>query len=310
MKARSKIQQLKTLASYQWGLFSSAQAEGVELQRSEITRLIKNNSIERIRRGIYAIDDSGGDPNIDIKAAWMSLYPKQTASERLSDPHYDAIIAGRTAAALHKIGDFYPSPFSFAVKKRRQTRQDDIICHVWEINPSDIIIVDSLPVTSPERTIADLIRLNEDPSLIGSALNDAIKLKKGFDYDRFVELLSPLASRNGFKKGDGESFASSLFSQYISSGMEKHFLSIANDIVRFNVANISELFHDVAQNALSNVYSTNEYDDIKQIISNIAELSVDLTSSLDLTSSIKAIQELSSIAEGSERRADEIRNTP
>lgn len=306
MKAHSKIQQLKTLVSYQWGLFSSAQAKEINILCSEIARLAKKSSIERIRRGIYAFDDSGGDPNIDIKAAWMSLYPKQTASERLSNPHYDAIIVGRTAAALHKIGDFYSSPFSFAVKKRRQTRQDDIICHVWEIDPSDIVIVDSLPVTSPERTIADLIRLNEDPSLIGNALNDAIKLENRFDYDRFVELLSPLASRNGFEKDDGKSFAGSLFSQYPPSSMEKQFLSFANDVVRFNIANISELFHDVAQNALSNVYTTNEYDDIKQEISNIAELSVGLTSSLDLTSTIKAIQELSSIAEGSERKANEI----
>lgn len=308
MKAHSKTQQLKTLVSYQWGLFSSAQAEEINIQCSEITRLAKKSSIKRIRRGIYTFDDSGSDSNIGIKAAWMSLYPKQTASERLSNLDYDAIVIGKTAAALHRIGDFYSSPFSFAVKKRRQTRQNDIICRIWEIDPSDIIIVDSLPVTSPERTIADLIRLNEDPSLIGNALNDAIKLENRFDYDRFVELLSPLASRNGFEKDDGKSFAGSLFSQYLSSGMEKQFFSIANDVVRFNITNISELFHDAAQNALSNVYSTNEYDDIKQIISNMAELSVGLTSSLDLTSTIKAMQELSSIAEESERKADEIQN--
>lgn len=306
MNAPSKIEQLKSLASYQWSLFSSAQAEGIGLQRSQIARLTKNGTVERIRRGVYAFDYSDGDPNADIKAAWMSLYPKRTASERLSNPDYDAIVVGRTAATLHKIGDFYSSPFSFAVKKRRQTRQDDIVCHVWETDPSDVVIVDSLPVTSLEKTIADLIRLNEDASLVGNALNDAIKLGNGFDYDRFIELLNPLASKNGFKKSDGESFAYQLFSRYISPDMEKQFLSIAEDIIRFNTSNISDSLNDVAQNAFSNVRTISKYDTIKQYVSNIAKLSTNPTPSIDLTSTVKAAQKLAFIAKNVERETDDI----
>ncbi len=310
MKSHSKIQQLKTLASYQWGLFSSAQAEEINIQRSEITRLAKNNSIERIRRGIYAFDDSGGDPNIDIKAAWMSLYPKQAASERLSNPHYDAIIAGRTAAALHKIGDFYSSPFSFAVKKRKQTRQDDIVCYVWEIDPSDIVIVNSLPVTSPERTIVDLIRLNEDPSLVGSALNDVIKLENGFDYDRFVELLKPLALRNGFKKSDGESFASFLFSQYLSLNVENQIQFMLDNIVRFNSENSTEALLDHIHASFDYAKMINDYDMLKLSFSHFARSISDLIMPIDLGAVSNAAKELVRTMQKSERRADEIQNTP
>lgn len=309
MKAHSKIQQLRTLASYQWGLFSSAQAEEINIQRSEIARLSKNNSIEKIRRGIYAFDDSVGDPNINIKAAWMSLHPKQTASERLSNPHYDAIIAARTAAALHNIGDFYSSPFFFAVKKRRQTRQDDIVCYVWEIDPSDIVIVDSLPVTSPERTIVDLIRLNEDPSLVGNALNDAIKLENGFDYDRFVELLSPLALKNGFKKGDGESFASFLFSQYLSQNAENQLQFMLDSIARFNNENASKVLFDLAYDALSNAKNVDNYESIKQLIDIIANININVKNLMNISSASKAARELAIAAGAYERRADEIQNT-
>lgn len=57
--------------------------------------------------------------------------------------------------------------------------------------------------TTRERTIADLIEANQDFSLVGDALADLLRQSRP-NTKRLIELLSPLAKRKGFPKGDGE----------------------------------------------------------------------------------------------------------
>ena len=61
-------------------------------------------------------------------------------------------------------------------------------------------------MTTPEQTIADLVAARVDKSLVAGVLAEA----ETFDADRLVALLSPLASRNGFKPGDGEALFTEL----------------------------------------------------------------------------------------------------
>ena len=71
-------------------------------------------------------------------------------------------------------------------------------------------MADGLPTTSFERTAFDLLRLNEDPSLVDGFMRDAASNRAHtFDFERLSKLLAPIASRYGFPKG-GESFAADL----------------------------------------------------------------------------------------------------
>jgi len=70
------------------------------------------------------------------------------------------------------------------------------------LNPRDVTLVEGLPVMTMERTISDLIEDVGDLSLVADALRDASR-RRDLNLERLRTLLSPLAHRNGLRKGDG-----------------------------------------------------------------------------------------------------------
>lgn len=213
------------LAASQWGMFTSTQAQNAGVGRTQLARMHADGRIENLTTGVYRFVAGEETSHSDIKAYWMSVFPRELAFERLKKVPPDAVVAGRTAAYLHGIGDMYAAPYTFLVIQRKQTSRKDLRFLQWEIEECDMEIIDGLPVTSVERTIADLVRLREDPSLTDDVVRDAIR-EKGIDSQRLAWLLSPLAARNGFGRGNGRAFANDLilrnsdFSEVISKALD------------------------------------------------------------------------------------------
>src|SRR5690625_5082392 len=89
----------------------------------------------------------------------------------------------------------------------RNENEDLIVA--WLMAEPDVTIRAGLPVTTRERTIADLIETRQDLSLIADALADAARHAQ-IDVNRLIHLLAPLAERNGHHKGDGVEFLKTL----------------------------------------------------------------------------------------------------
>ena len=212
---------LEDLAASQGGLFTAAQAQAIGAQRNQVARLAKRGVVESIDYGVYQFASACEADNVGTKAAWLSLYPKETAYERMRRQPLDAVVRGRTAAFLHGLGDFYPMPFCFAVSKRRQTRRENIRCTEEAVDPCDVVLVDSLPTMTIERTIADLVREGEDPTLLGRVIEDAARAGHDFDVERLAVLLAPLAEKHGY--GDGASFARALLSENARDAQRERF---------------------------------------------------------------------------------------
>lgn len=70
---------------------------------------------------------------------------------------------------------------------RINTRNESLSFVKREIAEQDIVWLDGLPVTKPERTLVDLCLDCEDPSLIIDAYNDA--LGRGLDIQRLKDLV-------------------------------------------------------------------------------------------------------------------------
>ena len=217
MPNRDNIEQVIELASSQWGLFTTAQALAAGASRTQLSRLAANGRIESTSYGVYRMADGEETQHAATKAAWLSIFPKETAYDRLRSQPRDAVVTGRTAACLHGDTELNESPFTFAVSNGKRTARKDIVLHPWPIDERDVVIIDGLPTASVERTIADLVRTNEDPSLVGDFIVGICRRGHIIDEARLSELLSPLAARNGFKKGDGASFARKLVSDYADS---------------------------------------------------------------------------------------------
>lgn len=214
MKKSEKMTELEILAASQWGLFTTAQAQRLGIQRNQISRMAEALRIEPVCYGVYRFIAGEESVLSDVKAAWLSAYPKETAAARFSAKPYDAVVAGRTAAYALGAGDFQPSPYTFIVNQRKQTSRDDIRFLQCKLDGEDVVLDAEVPTTSFERTVYDLLRLDEDPDNIDKFMQDAAR-KRGhtFDRERLGSLLSPIAARYGFEQGDGFSFASDLIAR-------------------------------------------------------------------------------------------------
>ncbi|QRV01759.1 type IV toxin-antitoxin system AbiEi family antitoxin domain-containing protein [Arcanobacterium phocisimile] len=207
------MEEFENLAMSQWGMFTTAQAQQMGVRRNQISRLRDAGRVEELTYGVYQYVSGNQTSHADVKAAWLSVFPKETVYDRLNKPNFDAVISGRTAAYMHGVGDFHASPYTFTLSVRKQTTRDDIRYFRQEIDPKDIILVEQVPVTTMERTIYDLIRLGEDPDLIANIIADAARNEYRFDQERLAYLLKPLAKKHGYSTGDGEAFARDLFTR-------------------------------------------------------------------------------------------------
>ena len=214
MPNRENIESTFELASSQWGLFTTAQALAAGASRTQLSRLAARGRIEPASYGTWRLADGGETPHSAVKAAWLSLYPKQTAYERLRVRPRDAVVAGRTAACMHGDTELHESPYAFAVADGKRSARKDVELHPWHVDEADVVLIDGLPATSVERTVADLVRSGEDPSLVGNFISGICRRGHVVDETRLSTLLSPLASRSGFGKGDGQSFARKLVADH------------------------------------------------------------------------------------------------
>ena len=199
MKKSENIRELERLASSQWGLFTTAQSAAIGVGRTQIARMEGAGTIECVRRGTYRYVVGEETAHVHVKAAWLAAYPKLTAVDRMRMRPFDAVVAGPTAAFLHGIGDLHEDPYTFIVRTRRQTVMADLAFHAAPLDDADVTFVGTLPVTTMERTVVDLVRGRHDPSHVERAARDA--LRKGADARRMQSLLEGLAPRYAASAG-------------------------------------------------------------------------------------------------------------
>ncbi|WP_439690445.1 type IV toxin-antitoxin system AbiEi family antitoxin domain-containing protein [Curtobacterium sp. SP.BCp] len=191
---------LAALAGSQWGMVTAAQATANGIARSTLQRREQGGALERVRHGVYRLPGVPGSPLDDVRAAWLASAPAVPAWERIDDP--DVVVGGAAAAQAHEIGDLYASTVLLHTRARRQSKHDDIRYSTRQLPNEDVAIVEGLPVTTRERTIADLItEPGTDLSLVADALRDAERSDADLDVDHLVALLSTHAKRLGYRSG-------------------------------------------------------------------------------------------------------------
>ena len=193
MKTMSMTAQVAALAAGQWGMLTTAQAEAEGLTRLQLARLTDAGVLERVDRGVYAMASSQ-DERTELRAAWMSLAPKLTAEERLQDPLLTGVVSHTSAAALHGVGDLLDDEPEFTVSTRKQSRRG-IRLHRAALEPGDVTIAEGLPVTTPARTVADLLRDGHDVSHVADVAGDVLRRDLATRND-IAMALDPLARRN------------------------------------------------------------------------------------------------------------------
>lgn len=201
MRSTEALRILTDVTAYQWGMVTSVQASMHGITRLDLSRLAEAGHLERLAHGVYKDAGAPASRFDDLHAAWLSTDPKTMGEVRIKDN--GVVVAGETAADLHGIGDFRALRHDFVSPTRRQSQRREIRYRQRALEPRDVMLVEGLPVMTMERTIADLVDDNKDLSLVGDALRDGSG-KRTLDLQRLRELLAPFATRDGFKKGEGD----------------------------------------------------------------------------------------------------------
>lgn len=186
------------LAARQWGLLTTAQAEGEGISRLQLARLADAGVIERVGRGIYAVP-AAIDEHTPLRAAWLSLEPSVFAEDRLTDPVASGVISHASAATLHQVGDLLDDEPEITTPERKQSRRG-IRLHRGTLGADEVTIVDGLPVTTPARTVGDLLRDGHDPSHVAEIAGDILRRGLASRQDMAVAL-DPLARKHGQPSG-------------------------------------------------------------------------------------------------------------
>lgn len=203
MKSRNALRELATLSASQWGMITTAQAGARGVSRLDLARLAGSGDLVRLAHGVYRDAGAPADEYEDLRAAWLSTDPARSAEARLRDEPASVVVTGASAAWLHRAGELLADRHEFTTPVRRQSQRAEIRYRQRQLGPVDVTIVSGLPVTTLERTVADLVGSRTDLSLVADVLSDAARMSR-LDLDRLAALLAPLSARNGLRRGDGE----------------------------------------------------------------------------------------------------------
>lgn len=201
----STLARLGSIAERRWGLVTTAQAEGAAVSRKQLARMAASGAIERVAQGVYRMAGAPVQDREAIYATWLALGGATAA--RTETGVSPLVAAGETAAMVHGIGDFLPAGFDFIVPVRKGTRLAGVRLRIRPLTPEEVIPVGGLPTLTVERTLADLVEIGTDLSLVAGAARDAARAGTLVSRDRLTAYLAPVAAR---RKSDGKSLVSDL----------------------------------------------------------------------------------------------------
>lgn len=170
--------------------------------------MASSGAIERVAHGVYRMAGAPPQDHEAIYATWLAL---GGATAPRTDAGVSSIVtAGVTAAVAHDLGDFYLDGFDFMVPARKSTRLPGVRLRIRHLTLDEVIPVDGLPALTVERTIADLVELGTDLSLVAGVVRDAVRAGKLVAPDRLTSYLAPVASQRKITV-DGKTLAGDLF---------------------------------------------------------------------------------------------------
>ncbi|WP_020393223.1 type IV toxin-antitoxin system AbiEi family antitoxin domain-containing protein [Kribbella catacumbae] len=204
--ADATLVRLGSIAEHRWGLVTTAQAEAAGVSRKQLSRMASAGAIERVAQGVYRMAGAPPQDHEALYATWLAL--GGATAPRTGAGVASIVAAGITAATVHDIGDFFLDGFDFMVPARKGTRLPGVRLRIRQLTRDEVIPVQGLPTLTVERTLADLVELGTDVSLVAGAVRDAVRADKLVAPDRFASYLDPIAAQ---RRSDGGSLANDLF---------------------------------------------------------------------------------------------------
>ncbi|WP_051718261.1 type IV toxin-antitoxin system AbiEi family antitoxin domain-containing protein [Streptomyces megasporus] len=202
MDRAEQLSALAGLAADQWGLVTAAQAKDAGLNGVQLLRLTEAGLLENVGRGVYLLTSAGMPRHLEIKVAWLRLQPRVPAWERSVGDVDSGVVSHASACQLHELGDIPAPEAEISVPRRRTTKEPHVRLRTAALEPVDVTVVDGLPVTTPLRTIVDLLCAKADGGHIGGVIAEAER--RGLvNVEELAGRVRPFAHRYGLPRTAG-----------------------------------------------------------------------------------------------------------
>jgi hypothetical protein len=194
--------EVSDLAAEQWGMVTAAQARVRGESLRTLGRLAQQGTLERMAHGVYRLSSNPSSPLDDLRAAWLSLDPEHTATQRVCQ-QLVSVVSHRSAAKVHGLGDLDADVYEFTSAERKQSRRGDVRFSKAELHSDEWTLVDGLPVTTVPRTISDLAKKHTDGGHLATVVRDAL-VTLNFDDQLIINALNAYAHHYGIARGNGK----------------------------------------------------------------------------------------------------------
>lgn len=192
--------ELSVAAARQQGLITSAQANRLGVNDEALAHLNGAGLLSRIGWSVYQVASSALGPRHSYPyAAWLALAPDTFRWERPGSPSKDAVLSHESACVLHGLGTLSSQFEVFTVPEEHETPRG-IKAHVAALSDDEITKSESVPVTTPHRTVLDLVTNWTQIDDVRDVIADAVR-RDLVDLQAIHDDLTPLADEYDFPIG-------------------------------------------------------------------------------------------------------------
>jgi hypothetical protein len=172
-----QYRQLVANAARQHGLITDAQARRLGVDDAQLGRFVAAQLLHGLGSSVYQI--AGGDRGLRYVlpyAAWLAMAPETFRWERPREPADDVVLSHESACELLGLGGARSSVTRFTAATERLVPRGTRVT-VATLTPDDVMLYEGVPVTSPHRTILDLIAEGDATArgMIGAVVTDAVR---------------------------------------------------------------------------------------------------------------------------------------
>ncbi|MGW6936439.1 type IV toxin-antitoxin system AbiEi family antitoxin domain-containing protein [Lentzea sp. NPDC054927] len=196
------LELLSTYTAGQWGMVTTQQALRAGVGDVTLHRLKTVGLLEGVRRGVYASTSAEESDARAEQAAWLALRPEVAGWARPKLDPDGGVISHQSAARLHNIGDLVNAHVEITVPRRRTTRDPGVRLRRGVLTDADVMILNGLPVTTPMRTIYDLLGQHIDAGHVATIIRQAVEAGQ-VRLDELAEQIQPHARSYGAKPPTG-----------------------------------------------------------------------------------------------------------
>lgn len=162
MNHRPDYNLLYEIAEGQAGYFAAYQARSVGFSWERLSANAKTGRFQSVAHGIYRLSQFPGSKHEDLFVACLRTGP-------------DSVISHESALSVYDLSDVLPGEIHVIIPRTGSRRRDGIRLHTNRLKEDEITTREGLPITTVERTIADVAFSGLGEDQVQEAIRDAIQ---------------------------------------------------------------------------------------------------------------------------------------